>query len=335
MRKIRFAFAGFRHAHIGDLWQRAQNHPEIEIVAACEEAPDDRLLDSLNIQPTHHSLQNMLDTVDFDVLAIGDSYSNRGALAISALSRDKHVISDKPLCTTLDELTAIKTLSASKNLAIGLMLDAREHENLITLRHVLISGEIGETATVSVTGQHPLLRDKRPAWYFEPGLHGGTLNDIAIHAMDLIPWMTGHSWNRIQTARTWNGKATDRPYFQDCAQFMMVMDNGAGVLGDVSYLAPDETGYAADEYWRVLVHGTCGKAETSLNAPGVRVATDYDKHVRLLEPLPKSETGYLADFLSELRGNPCVTGLNTCSNLTATSWALELELTAARHHQIT
>jgi len=29
----------------------------------------------------------------------------------------------------------------------------------------------------------------RPAWYFEPGMHGGTLNDIAIHALDFIPWV--------------------------------------------------------------------------------------------------------------------------------------------------
>ncbi len=328
MPAIRLAFAGLRHAHIGDLWQRARSHPEIEIVAACDEAPDGMLLRLLGIEPTHHSFDEMLHSVDFDVLAIGDYYAKRGALAISALERGKHVISDKPLCTNLDELATIKTLSAEKDVSVGLMLDAREHTNLLTLRSLLLSGEIGEIATISISGQHPLLRKSRPAWYFEPGLHCGTLNDIAIHAMDFVPWMTGLAWSHIESARSWNCKASDTPHFQDCAQFFLVLENGAGVLGDVSYLAPDQTGYASEEYWRVLVHGTRGKAETSFNAPGVRAAADHDQEIRLLPPSFEIVPGYLSDFLNDLRGNPREGGLCTASNLSATSWALRTQLAA-------
>ncbi len=68
----------------------------------------------------------------------------------------------------------------------------------------------------------------------EEGKHGGTINDIAVHALDLIPWITGHKFKRIVAARCWNALAKRCPHFKDAAQLMLEMDNGAGVMGDVS-----------------------------------------------------------------------------------------------------
>lgn len=56
----------------------------------------------------------------------------------------------------------------------------RDSGNALALREVVRSGRIGEIQTMSFAGQHPLLRGERPNWYFEPGMHGGTLNDIAV-----------------------------------------------------------------------------------------------------------------------------------------------------------
>ena len=33
-------------------------------------------------------------------------------------------------------------------------------------------------------------------WYFEDDKHGGTINDIGIHGIDLIPYLTGLSFKR-------------------------------------------------------------------------------------------------------------------------------------------
>jgi|SRR6266511_4727891 len=101
-------------------------------------------------------------------------------------------------------------------------------------------------------------RGARPGWYFERGKHGGTINDIAIHAFDFVPWITGLEWRAIIAARTWNAKAREFPHFHDCAQIMATLANGAGVRADVSYLAPDRLRYKLPHYWHVLVHGTRG-----------------------------------------------------------------------------
>ena len=65
---------------------------------------------------------------------IGETFARRGGLIIEALSQNKHVISDKPRCTSLDELNRIEQLSATKGLKIGCMLDMRDAPQFIGLK---------------------------------------------------------------------------------------------------------------------------------------------------------------------------------------------------------
>jgi predicted dehydrogenase len=244
----------------------------------------------------------MLAEVECDVVAIGDYYGRRGQLAIAALRAGRHVISDKPLCTSLDEQMEIERLAHSRNLTVGLQLDSRDRGVLRTLREVVRSGAIGDVCTIRIDGQHPLLFGTRAAWYFEHGRHGGTINDIGIHAFDFVPWITGLNWGYIAAARSWNAKAASAPLFEDCAQVMAVLSNGAGVLADFSYLAPDKLGYELPHYWRVLIHGTKGLADTYLLANGVTVIKDDSTAPEVHPAGPGRARGYLEDFLLELRG---------------------------------
>lgn len=324
---LRIAIAGFRHAHIFDLHGRALAHSGITISGTWENDPASSLLPGRDIVPTCQSYDELL--AGCDAVAIGDCYGRRGRLAIAALSAGKHIIADKPLCTTLAELEEIGALVFQKNLRVGLMLDMRDHGNLIALREVVASGRIGKVQTVSFSAQHPLLFGKRPSWYFEPGMHGGTLNDIAIHALDFIPWVTGLAIADVVAARSWNSKATSTPHFKDCGQLFLRLSNGGGVLGDVSYLAPDQCGYSLDNYWRITVHGTCGFAETSYNRPGITLADDASREQESLPPAPVRPGGYLQDFLDDVAGHARGDGLHTATNLRASRIALELESAAA------
>src|SRR5207248_6675850 len=116
------------------------------------------------------------------------------------------VISDKPICTRIAELERIEDLAKENHRALSAQLDLRDSGAFITARRLIREGAIGEIHTVVFTAQHPLFLDKRPKWYFEPGKHGGTLNDIAIHATDLIPWMTGRKLIEVTAARAWNAR---------------------------------------------------------------------------------------------------------------------------------
>lgn len=328
MKTLRLGFAGFRHAHIIDLYQRAQEHPKIHVVGVWENDPRASLLPERNITRTHSTYEDLLK--DCDALAIGDVYGQRGALVIDALRAGRHVIADKPLCTSLKELGEIECLAKINQLKIGMMLDLRDHGNLITLKSLLDSGRLGEIQTLAISAQHPLLLGRRPAWYFEPGQHGGTLNDIAIHALDFIPWLTGLDIAEVVMARTWNAKASEAPHFKDCGQFMLKLSNSGGVLGDVSYLAPDGCGYELDNYWRISVHGTRGFAETSYNRAGVTVSDDNASALETISSELARPGGYLEDFLEDISGRPVIGGRDTTSCLLASRRAQHLELKACQ-----
>jgi predicted dehydrogenase len=327
---MKLAFLGFRHGHVMGLYQSALEHPDVEVVAAVEEDPATvaTLRAAGKVELTHERIAEVLASVPCDAVAIGDVYARRGAIAIAALEAGKHVIADKPLCTRLDELDRIAELSRANQRVVHCLFDLRDTGPYRTMCRLIGAGEIGTVHTVNFTAQHPLLLGTRPGWYFERGAHGGTINDIAIHAIDLIPWLTGRSITGVVAARAWNARLPQFPHFQDAAQIMLRLDNGGGVLGDLSYLAPDGVGYSAPQYWRVTCHGERGFVEARYGSRDVLIATYPDKTVRTISADDDIPHGRLVEFLDEVAGTSRDGALTTADVLTATRIALQAQQSA-------
>ncbi len=300
---IKIAFAGFRHSHIFGLIRHLNENSDTELVAACEEDDKTRaeLADGKKVAITHDSYEKMLAEVDCDAVAIGDYYAKRGKMAIAALKAGKHVVSDKPICTSLDELAEIRSLCEKNNLCFGCQLDARGDGAFREARTRILAGELGEIHTVSFTGQHPLNLGSRPEWYFVEGCHGGTINDIAIHGIDVITWMTGRTFTEVVAARGWNARTPEFPHFQDGAQAMMKLDNGGGVVFDVSYLAPEGAG-RLPTYWRFVIHGSTGMMELTVGKSEILIATKGGGEPSIVPAADGAPGEYLADFVKEING---------------------------------
>ncbi len=279
---------------------QAQAHPDLEIVACAEDHVATREAVSSQLEITHPDPFTMIREAECDIILVGDYYGRRGALAIEALGHGRHVMSDKPIATSLTELQQIAALSKDGGLVVGCQLSLVHNPNFICLRKLIRDGELGEIHQIAVCGQHPLMYGTRPGWYFEPGKHGGTINDIGIHAIHLIPWLTGLEMGQIVAARTWNAFATDCPEFEDAGQFMLTLNNRAGVIADVSYALPDASGYKMPQYWRFTVCGTEGMAETSCNASGVMVWRKENPDFEQIVPNSEEKTDYWSDFLREM-----------------------------------
>jgi len=325
MKKI--VFSGLRHEHINLLYLNAAKSPELEIAAICEENPD--ALQAFlaahpeNQAPVYSSLDKMLAEVPCDIVATGDYYGKRGKVLIQAMKAGKHVISDKPLCTTPAELDEIEKLARENHLSVGCMLDLRTNDSFMQARKMILAGEIGKVVQIQFGGQHPLMLGVRPHWYFEPGKHGGTLNDIAIHAIDCIPWITGLEIKTFMAARTWQAFDSGCDFFNDAAQFMMVMDNGCGVLGDVSYSEPDSHGYKMPQYWRFTVWGTKGVLEFNSSEKKVCAWIQGETEMRTIVPAPYTGPQYIDWFLQEIDGKEAA--LNTSLVLKRARQTLELQ----------
>lgn len=320
---LKVAFVGFRHSHVMGMYNLLKNHPDATIVAACEEDAETRAaIKEQGVTITHESYGDMLSSVECHAVAVGDYFAIRGQRAIAALEAGKHIVGDKPLCTKLEELDRIESLAYSKHLKVGCMLDLPNLGPYITLRDVIRRGAIGEVHTITFMGIHPLNYGKRPAWYFEPGKHGGTINDIAIHGIDIIPWLTGRSVVEITAARGWNAKLKQHPEFQDGGTLMLKLDNHGCVLGDVSYLSADTVGFKIPPYWRFTITGTGGVVETAVNDTHVHIYR-HDSTTPIEEPVALPNTGgYFADFVRDVTENPDMENLHTARVLHTSRLAL-------------
>lgn len=327
---MKLAFVGFQHPHMLEMYHHAQILDGVAVVAACEENEGTRqhLMARGDVSITHERFDQMLDAVECDAVAVGDYFARRGSLILQTLARGKHVLVDKPVCTSLAEIGQIERICRERGLKLGCMLTMRDSGPIIGLRNLIRSGLIGDVQAISFGGQHPLLPGTRPSWYFEPGKHGGTINDIVIHAVDAIPWITGQPFTVLHAARTWNALAREHPHFRDGGQIMASLGNACGVLGDVSYFMPNSMGYSLPHYWRMTFWGEKGMVETSTTADSILVALDGEPQPRL-EPLPEGNpAGYFKAFLAEIAGQSRPDQLTTDVILTATRQALTMQWAA-------
>ncbi len=292
---MNLAFAGLRHDHIFGLYGRAKATPGVTVAGAWEEDGAAREAAKATIsEPFYDSYDALLDDPDVDAVAVGDYYGARGGLIMRALESGRPVIADKPLCVSLDELDGIRALALEKKLTVSCMLDLRYDPAVRTARRLVREGRLGRIHAMDFTGQHPLNWGTRPGWYFEKGKHGGTINDIAIHGVDALRYITGLGFVRPVAARAWNAFAVKAPDFRDCAQFMAEFEGGAGLAADVSYAAQSGTAWDMPSYWRFMLWGETGAVEFRLGDDHVLLAGPERFEKVACEPVGES---WLTDFM--------------------------------------
>lgn len=298
---MNIAFAGFRHYHIYGLFESAVAASDVT-VTGCFEANDEARVraSALGAQFTYDSCEELLADDSVEAVAIGDYYGIRGQLVIKALKAGKHVICDKPVCTDLSELSEIERLSEEKNLQVCCMLDLRYMAQAAKAKEIVESGSLGRIVNVNFTGQHCLDYGNRPGWYYEEGKHGGTINDIAIHGVDLIRMITGKDLTKVNCARVWNAFAEAESQFCDCGQFMAEFGD-MSVMADVSYAAPKFSG-TLPTYWDFYFWGTKGMMNFRLSENVIHIYKDTEEII----PCESDGTQYLRDFILETQGEKTI-----------------------------
>ena len=315
--KLGVLFYGFRHGHINTLYKKTESSPIAEIVACIEENEKARLAAqaALGAKFSEKSYDEWLTSPLVDVVAIGGAYGDRGKAIIKALRAGKHIIADKPICTRISELEEISALTREKGLKISCMLDLRYLPQTLAAKKILDGGSLGEIRNISFNGQHCLGYGKRPSWYFEKDMHGGTVNDLAIHGLDLVRMLTGKEIEAADSVRCWNAYAEKEKDFKDCALIMARLEGGAGILADVSYSAPAQA-FSLPSYWEFRFW--CARGMLSFNYAENKVTVWEDG---VSEPLVfdgiVSDNDYLYELEAEIRED----GSDTTENVLASSRA--------------
>jgi len=298
---MNLAFAGFRHGHIFGLYKSAVENSKVKITGCYEENEEERkkVSEAHGIEFNYNSYEEVLNDESVTAIAIGDYYGKRGSMVIEALKHGKHIICDKPICTSREELDEIEKLSAENGLEVCCMFDLRYMPQTAVIKKMIQNGELGDINIASFTGQHFLDYGNRPWWYFEEGKHGGTINDIAIHGIDLLKFIMGKSVTHIDCARCFNAFAEKEKQFEDGAQMMFRMEN-IRVMADVSYAAPKCPDMPT--YWNFCFWRTKGMASFVYKDNLIHVYKDSHEVIEC----ENCEIDYLNDFIDEINGKDTI-----------------------------
>lgn len=299
---MRIAFAGLRHDHIFAVHDMAQRQGDYVVTGAFEADETARAkAESRGLSCHYPTYEALLADDTVEAVALGGCYGDRGQMAMDALRAGKHVLADKPLCTSLAELDEIERLANSTGKKVGCMLTMRYDPTLAAVCALVRSSALGEIGNITFGGQHPLQYGRRPMWYFAPGKHGGVINDIAIHGIDILSFAFGIHDFSVNAARCWNHFATEEPDFADCGQFMLTGEHGEGILGDVSYAVPDGIEFGLPMYWQFTVWGTGGVLDFALGKEDILFYGRGKKEPEIVFQKAPT-TDYMTDFLHLCHG---------------------------------
>jgi predicted dehydrogenase len=181
----------------------------------------------------------ILDDPTIGMVLISAIPSDRAALAIDAMEAGKDVMVDKPGCTTLEQLAAIRAVQARTGRIWTVNFSERFEVPSVTKADELVrAGAIGTVKQTLGLGPHRQNLKSRPDWFFDPARFGGILTDIGSHQIDQFLWFTGSTEVTISHARVENTTMPDHSGFQDYGEVVLTGDRGNGFVR-VDWFTPD------------------------------------------------------------------------------------------------
>jgi predicted dehydrogenase len=271
---------------------------DVEVVAVAEE--DAALMASLVKKDallakaqTYEQWRHLVQHTMMDVCCVAGESGGRVEQLLALMERGVHIVSEKPLVTTLADLERVRAAFAKSKSQLTMLLELRHQPKNVRVREIIQRGDIGEVC--QVTTQKSYKWGERAEWFKSRALLGGTIPYIGIHSLDTIRWVTGLDFIHLAAIQSKSG----RPEMgeTEChASVLGELSNGASVTARIDYLRPAKAATHSDD--RLRVAGTKGVVEVNEGDETISLITG-DK----TERIPFGETGNLfVEFVKFLRG---------------------------------
>jgi predicted dehydrogenase len=176
--------------------------------------------------------EDLIKIPEIDGVIICTNNNLHAPIAIKSLNNGKHVLVEKPIAITLDEVESMNK-AAENNQKILLVAHHRRHQSCYALgKTILESGFLGKIFSISLELKQPGPIEWAPnsKWFFQnPKQGGGVVFDLGIHMMDLLVWYTNDTCSDIYAVINQSGT----PYEQ--AKILMKMNSDCSAVVEVAW----------------------------------------------------------------------------------------------------
>jgi len=206
MNKLRFGIIGCGRISTRHIDALINNSEEAELTALYDIVEDLALdkkdqyearVKGANVK-VHKSYEDFLEDKNIDIVTIASISGYHGKHAIDSLEHNKHVLIEKPIALSLEEIDKIISLSKKKNKKVGVAHVNRFMPAVKKLMRALEEGRFGKL--IHGTARTLWARDdnyyKVAPWRGTKEFDGGVLMNQCLHNIDLLQWMLGSQIER-------------------------------------------------------------------------------------------------------------------------------------------
>lgn len=135
--------------------------------------------------PAFASLAEALEAVpDITAVGIATPSQHHYETAMTALTAGRHVLVEKPLALSFDQVREVVTTASEGDLKLAIGLKMRFEPIFANVRQSVSSGDIGDPLRIVVTQHQPY---PKQAWARAHGI----ANELLVHGLDLANWLFG------------------------------------------------------------------------------------------------------------------------------------------------
>lgn len=230
-RRLRVGLVSFAHVHSPGLLKTLATLPQVELTGLYDEEPE-RGSAAARAHGTafHAELEPLLERSEAVVIASTNADHRRYTEAAAA--KGVHVLSEKPLATTLEDARAMIEVCRSAGVQLGTAFPVRSSAAVLSLKGLIDRGALG--AVRAVRGTNP---GRFPgSWFGDPAkAGGGAVMDHTVHVADLLRWLLADEVVRVHAeigSLLWDLEV------DDCGILTLDLAKGAFASIDCSWSRP-------------------------------------------------------------------------------------------------
>ena len=137
----------------------------------------------------------LLESSDVDAIAILTPPGTHAALAGRAIRAGKHVLIEKPLCTSPEEAMELAELARSAGVRAAVGHNLRFHRLVLRAAAALREGVLGELLQIETHWNSPA--NGLANWQNDRAQGGGVLFDLGVHHIDLARFLTSSEFAEL------------------------------------------------------------------------------------------------------------------------------------------
>lgn len=302
---------------------------QIVAVAAMEQDLLGQFQAEYGIKHAFTRWEDMLALDDLDAISVAVPTFLHAPIAIAALERGLHVLSEKPLARNSHEGQAMVEAARKAGRVLDVAFNHRRRGDIMKLKEILDTGDLGKPYYAKASWLRRAGIPMLGSWFTNPQLAGGgPLADIGVHVLDYSLFLLGEPKVISVTASTYaelgpRGRGGNARYsamkaehkfeVEDFASAFLRLEGGGTLVLEAGWATYREENDLLD----FMVYASEGGAE--LRAVGasltpvaeLRIFTEKDgenaDHTIMAKP-GLAHQGVIDDFVDAVRGGESVWG---------------------------